>query len=286
MNRQYATPVEMGLAGETLIPNMPCHHSSRKSKTIRDIAHALTEGGRSNTWNKRLKIRTVDRDGTIRATCIRHAAMTGREPAYRVTTIGPMPRTLIATGNHPVLTPRGYRGIGQLVPGDKVLANGVAVPSHTQLHSLWDEGYRMAEIGQVLGVSETTALHRLRAAGVDTSRRTGFTRLCKPDHELSNPHGRSSLLRKPCCEVCGEPARHVHHFDENPYNNSAENLISLCIPCHRAFHNDPFQLRVYETAIASVEPVGIIDVYALDTVDGGLNFVANGLVVQNCEFNT
>ena len=91
-------------------------------------------------------------------------------------------------------------------------------------------------------------------------------------------------MRKPFCEVCGEPASNVHHLDKNPHNNSSENLASLCLLCHMAFHNDPFQLRVYDTTIASIEPVGIIDVYGLETADGNHNFVANGLVVHNCEF--
>lgn len=232
-----------------------------------------------------MNIRTVDRDGTIRATRIRHAAMTGREPAYRITTVGPLPRTLIATGNHPLLTPQGYRHVDQLAPGDRVLANGVAVLSDAQLRSLWDERYRLDEIGHLLGVSPTTAFWRLRAAGVDTSPRTGFIQSHKPDNELSNPRDRSRRLRKPFCEVCGEPAREVHHLDKNPHNNSPENIVSLCIPCHKALHHDPFHLRVYETPISSVEPVGTIDVYALETVGDHRNFVANGLIVQNCEFS-
>jgi hypothetical protein len=163
-----------------------------------------------------------------------------------------------------------------------VVANGVAVLSHAQLHTLWAERYSLGEIGRLLKVSSVTALRRLRAAGVDTSRRTGFPR--KPDQELLDPRARVRHLRKPYGEVWGEPASDQHHLDENPHNTSPENLASLCVACHKAFHNDPFQLRVYETTITSIEPVGVIDVYGLETADGNHNFVANGLVVRNCDF--
>ena len=131
MNLQCITPVEMGLAGDTLIPIMPSPKVARRSYTIRDIADGFTGGGRRNCGSNRMNIRTVDRDGTIRATRIHRAAMTGRGPAYRITTVGPLSRTLIATGNHPLLTPQGYRHVDQLAPGDRVLANGVAVLSDT-----------------------------------------------------------------------------------------------------------------------------------------------------------
>ena len=166
--RYLMQPSKMCLAGDTLIPTMPCPGATRKSYTIKEIADAFTERGRHNAWVKLLKIRTVDRDGTIRPTHIRCAAMTGRKPAYRITTVGPLPRTLIATGNHPILTPRGYRPVDRLAPGDKVVANGVAVLSHAQLHTLWAERYQLGDIAQLLKVSRTTAFRRLRAAGVNT----------------------------------------------------------------------------------------------------------------------
>ena len=101
--RYLMQPSKMCLAGDTLIPTMPCPGATRKSYTIKEIADAFAEGGKTNSWVKLLKIRTVDRDGTIRPTQIRCAAMTGRKPAYRITTAGPLsPRGTIPFSHHEV----------------------------------------------------------------------------------------------------------------------------------------------------------------------------------------
>ena len=46
------------------------------------------------------------------------------------------------------------------------------------------------------------------------------------------------LRETPLCEACHglKPARIVHHIDENPHNNSADNLRSLCFVCHEKIH--------------------------------------------------
>ena len=40
------------------------------------------------------------------------------------------------------------------------------------------------------------------------------------------------------CEVCGEPAKMVHHIDGDKGNHSIDNLIALCWGCHEPLHND------------------------------------------------
>ena len=45
-------------------------------------------------------------------------------------------------------------------------------------------------------------------------------------------HERGSL-----CQACqSSKADVIHHIDENPQNNSLENLQLLCSDCHRAVH--------------------------------------------------
>jgi 5-methylcytosine-specific restriction endonuclease McrA len=38
------------------------------------------------------------------------------------------------------------------------------------------------------------------------------------------------------CAHCGNPAIERHHKDGNAQNNSRENVIGLCKPCHDAVH--------------------------------------------------
>jgi hypothetical protein len=46
---------------------------------------------------------------------------------------------------------------------------------------------------------------------------------------------------QPACERCSSTkALHVHHRDENPMNNLAANLQTLCASCHRLSHSPYF----------------------------------------------
>lgn len=40
------------------------------------------------------------------------------------------------------------------------------------------------------------------------------------------------LSENPMCEMCGRPATDVDHADNDPTNNSRDNLSSLCHECH------------------------------------------------------
>ena len=41
------------------------------------------------------------------------------------------------------------------------------------------------------------------------------------------------------CAICGEDKPHLHHIDQDPTNNTAENLIPLCPNCHLTDMHDP-----------------------------------------------
>ena len=48
---------------------------------------------------------------------------------------------------------------------------------------------------------------------------------------------RARQLRGPKCEACGTEKRlQAHHCDGNQTNNTPENIQTLCIHCHRAWH--------------------------------------------------
>ena len=46
------------------------------------------------------------------------------------------------------------------------------------------------------------------------------------------------------CEICGAPARLVHHIDGEKNNHSLDNLIALCTICHTPLHCDKNGKRV------------------------------------------
>lgn len=50
-------------------------------------------------------------------------------------------------------------------------------------------------------------------------------------------HKRANKLKPPApCERCGGPGQVVHHKDENPRNNTLDNLERLCRACHINHH--------------------------------------------------
>ena len=69
--------------------------------------------------------------------------------------------------------------------------------------------------------------------------------------------------------------------------HEAENLQTLCSKCHReksAKEKSPYRPNAFQsrwTQVISIDPAGSEDVYDI-TVEGWHNFLANGLVVHNC----
>jgi hypothetical protein len=43
------------------------------------------------------------------------------------------------------------------------------------------------------------------------------------------------------CELCGKPAHHIHHRDENHKNNDPKNWQHLCTKCHSKLHGIEFK---------------------------------------------
>jgi len=40
------------------------------------------------------------------------------------------------------------------------------------------------------------------------------------------------------CEICGEPAKLVHHIDGDKSNHDINNLMAVCLKCHEPLHCD------------------------------------------------
>lgn len=61
--------------------------------------------------------------------------------------------------------------------------------------------------------------------------------LHKPVVSLAGLRKRAVKYRGSACEHCGASQNvQVHHLDSNPANNTQENLMTLCGPCHTSWH--------------------------------------------------
>jgi hypothetical protein len=48
------------------------------------------------------------------------------------------------------------------------------------------------------------------------------------------------------CVACNQDCKgelHLHHIDSNPFNNSRENIVCLCVTHHRLMHNRGYTLE-------------------------------------------
>lgn len=284
MRHEHGTPFEMCLHGDTQIPTMPCARATQKIYTIRQLAEAFARGGKENSWVKLVNIRTVNKDGTISATRIKRAWRSGHRAVYRITIDNRLQRSILATSNHPFLTPDGYKQVSELKPGSEVFMNGTAVLQPQDFTQLWREGRSLEEIAAITGASRTTTWRQLQRAGIDTTRRSGFTRKDSVVDPRQRARKRIAITIGARCEVCATPAIDRHHIDKDIYNNQQSNIMLVCRPCHKALDGGSYQLKTYSAPIKSIEYAGETDVYDLEVASDNHNFVADGFVVHNCVF--
>ena len=50
------------------------------------------------------------------------------------------------------------------------------------------------------------------------------------------------------CEVCKRNAQVIHHIDESLDNHSVDNLLALCVICHKAIHHPDKVDAVFKTS--------------------------------------
>lgn len=106
----------------------------------------------------------------------------------------------------------------------------------------------------------------------------------------SSLHGRARSLypftSSSVCSCCGAPAKHRHHIDKDPANNSKSNILLLCESCHAGQHHGAAFKTVFSSPIESILAVGIEKTYdiIMDTDNPELqNYVANGILVHNTQ---
>ena len=169
----------------------------------------------------------------------------GVKPVFLLTTESG--QSVRITGNHKVMTQRGWVAVEELAPGVDYMVteelSGVLInPGNKR---------RDYDVADVIARREHVKTECVRC---------GDTENLECDHII--------------------PVNAGGTHDE-------ENLQTLCSKCHReksAKEKSPYRPNAFQprwTQIVSIEPAGSEDVYDI-TVEGWHNFLANGLVVHNC----
>ena len=298
-------------------------------------------------YNQLNTIRSVNENGDIIPHKVKDVWYKGKADVYEVTTS--LGYSIKSTMNHYFKTESGeYRQLKQISEGDKVFVNGrpsLVKISDEELEKLY-ETYNIGEISDLIGVSESSVMHKLKKLGIFVPRKNdshnkekynknhteesykkmresclqtyrngripwnkGIRYYEHPsvalqreslikNHHYSEKYKYRYQTQDDCsrcriyddigkateyeCELCGRPAKEWHHIDKNERNNYRDNLMALCIECHKKLHNGWWVgKREHLDKIVSIKYCGIEDVYDIEMEQPYDNFIANGFVVHN-----
>lgn len=289
-----------------------------KSWTVKELFDWQSDKKRKGRL-KLIEARSMDdATRTIVGNRIMGVHFMGEKPVFGVRTESG--RTLKCTGDHRIATPGGYVPLSDLSAGDEVLSNGFELlenPDWIRWYYI-EENHTRKETAEVIGCSEATLYKVFQKYGIKKpwsdrpNRHPGHGRkgmfsaetkqklseaksgiknsMYKEDRSLLTVSGAyqeaNRMFAKERCENCGvEENLEIHHIDKNPRNNVPENAKVLCSKCHKLWHK-PGTIGVFRDKIASIEPVGVDAVYDISMADPHHNFVANGVVVHNCQEST
>lgn len=270
------------LSGDTMI--LVNRGGNAKRMAIRDLVTKFNGGtlGRQGekAWNSEMETR-VQRAVTgvfagrfLRLVPLVRAVESGVKTTFTLTTDSG--RTIRATAEHPFMVDGGAMvPLGDLRPGDLVLVDG----------------------GKGGGPRAKKPDYRTRQGLLNHPHR-GAWPYRQPTHRLVVEADLNSLpldwfvalLRDADCDTSALKFlpldTHVHHLDEDPYNNALANLEVLPTREHLRHHGIEggwanVADRVAGERVVSVVEFGEEETYDLTVLNDPHNFVANGFVVSN-----
>jgi thymidylate synthase ThyX len=276
---------------------------------------------RNGAW-KRVRVRQLDEStGVLVHSHIEEIMYVGRQSVLHIRTR--LGYDLEVTSNHEVLTSQGYLRAGALQVGGDVAVNGTKELYRNKVwleNQYTGKNQTAVEIAKAFGFNVSTVKKWVRkhalpikpASYWNKGRRpwnkdlheADDARIARQGNALRKYHWnlgrvvvpRAARVRKLSkatshkivqakCELCGGSIpRQVHHVDENREHNTHENLLTVCRSCHQRVHTKNL-MTVHYDRIVSIERGGLMDVYDIVMASPWKNFIANGVVVHNCNYS-
>ena len=293
------------VAGDTVLS---CKNPHNKM-TVEDLYKNYSET-QNGSW-KRLLFKQYNEDtGELIYSRVNRVFKVGVEPCVKIKTR--LGYELVCTADHQILTDHGYVPAIELTMGRKVMVNGSS-ELYQNRDWLWYQNITLnktfVQIAREFGFNVSTLKKWARKFNLP-KKGTGYFRIghtpwnkgkqipeqlealrkyhhCgrRNDKILKEDTTKYQKYRADLCAICGDKeGLHVHHIDENRNNNSPRNLITLCASCHQRVHSRNLEVG-YLDSIEDIEFVGDREVYDIEMKSDYHNFVANGVVVHNCNYN-
>lgn len=191
-----------------------------------------------------------------------------------------------------IYTTEGWMRVEDVELEDIIFVNGSDVPPYAVKENLKmlyvDKGKSQIEIGEMYGVSPRTIrsyvkkfeLNRGDAGakfGEENPNWRGVN--VTKDGGYSRTHEHFGGQKKGVCGRCGFVGKtDIHHDDRNPVNIAEENLIELCVMCHKAEHLGAPVRWIRPARIVEKQYAGYSKTFGFKTSLN--NVVANGFIVR------
>ena len=289
--------------------------------TIKDLWEHVQQS-RNGSW-KRILIRQFNENsGILEYAKIKNVFKVGVKDVFQIVTA--LGYKLQCTADHEIYTPSGYLKLSDLAVGEKIYVNGTKVNSdcfYKNRDWLYHQNITLNKtfvaISEEFGYNVSTLKKWARKFDLP-QKGTGYfnagriswnkslnesedQRVKKMATALRTYHcdgrhdGEIMILKRDTvnyrkyatdkCAICGSTKKlQVHHKDEKRTNNHPENLITLCNSCHSRIHSKNLE-TIFADEIKSIELIGRVEVYDIEMNSAFHNFVANGVVVHNCDYS-
>lgn len=286
-----------------------------RRQTIKEFYNTCFQN-QNSSW-QRVNIKQVNEDtGIIQYAKIKNIFSLGKKETCKITTR--LGYQIVSTLDHKILTPNGYKIAEQLQPGTYIAINGTdrLYRSYDWFKYQYEHGKNTTDIARICNIAPSTARKWQRIHGIESDslykQRTPWNKnLCESEdiriqsqaNALREYHwnqGRTKVakknrisklskstytkIKKDKCEICGSDKRlQVHHIDGCRNHNNLDNLLTCCPRCHSGIHNKNLHVIHYDEVI-SFDHCGLVEVFDIEMDSKFHNFIANGIVVHNCNY--